>query len=62
MKNPFSTRLFEGDMLVDPELKKIALSGGDISMATTGRKRGATKQDLWRNGVIPYTIAPSLSG
>jgi hypothetical protein len=26
--------LFEGDMLLDPEVKKIALAGGDISMAT----------------------------
>ena len=61
MKNVFSTKLFEGDMLVNPELKRIALSGDDISMATTGRKRGAIKKNLWPNGVIPYTISSSLS-
>ena len=61
VKNPFSALLFEGDMLVEPRLKKIALNGGDISMAATGRKRGATTNDLWPNGVIPYKISSSLS-
>ena len=57
MNNP---NLFEGDMLLDPEVKKIALAGGDISMATAGRKRGATKLHIWPNGRIPYAIEPSV--
>jgi hypothetical protein len=52
--------LFEGDMLLDPEVKKIALAGGDISMATAGRKRGATKLHIWPSGRIPYAIEPSV--
>jgi hypothetical protein len=53
---PFSSDLLEGDMLVGQQVKKIALAGGDISKATTGRKRGATKHAIWPNGVIPYTF------
>ena len=58
---PFSTDLFEGDMLVGSKIKKIALAGGDVSMAAAGSKRGATKLDIWPNGVIPFRIQPSIN-
>jgi hypothetical protein len=67
VKNPFSADLFQGDMLVEPEVKKIALAGGDVSKATAGRKRGAPIPKpggigIWPKGVIPYLIDSSLDG
>ncbi|CAB3985636.1 zinc metallo ase nas-15-like [Paramuricea clavata] len=59
-RNVNNPNLFEGDMLVDPEVKKIALAGGDISMATASRKRGTTKLHIWPSGRIPYVIEPSV--
>ncbi|XP_028415357.1 zinc metalloproteinase nas-14-like [Dendronephthya gigantea] len=51
VKSPFSRKLFQGDILIDPRVVSNA----------AGRKRGLTKTGIWPNGIIPYTIDTSFS-
>ena len=44
-------------MILTPEQRQAALSGGDVSRAGA---RGSVKKRLWTRGVMYYTIDRSL--
>ena len=47
-------------MILTPEQRQAALSGGDVSEAGR-RARGSMISDLWPGGVVYYTIEKELS-
>ncbi|XP_048581333.1 uncharacterized protein LOC5512101 [Nematostella vectensis] len=49
--------LFQGDIVLTP-LQRVAV---DTGRDPTEVGRGAFRGNLWPNGVMPYTIASSLS-
>ena len=49
--------LFEGDMILTPEQRAAALSGGDVDQPLG---RGATKNRQWPGGVMAYVVDSSL--
>lgn len=49
--------LFEGDMILTPEQRLAAVTGGDVS---TAGARGSIRRGLWPGGVLYYTIDRSL--
>lgn len=51
--------LFEGDMIVPPDVFYKAEHGMDVD---SSRKRGAIRSRLWPSGVVPYVISRSLAG
>ncbi|KAJ7348777.1 hypothetical protein OS493_039096, partial [Desmophyllum pertusum] len=53
----FDPDLFEGDMILEPDQRLAAEFGFDVD----GQARGSTKRRHWPNGVVPYTVNPSLS-
>ena len=53
-----SRNLFEGDMILSREQIRRAENGEDID---SSRKRGASRNRMWLNGVVPYVIDESLS-
>ena len=53
----YDPNLFEGDMILTPEQRQAAMSGGDVSQAGA---RGSIKRGLWTRGVLYYTIDRSL--
>ena len=53
-----SPYLFEGDMILSREQIRRAKNGEDID---SSRKRGASRNRMWPNGVVPYVIDESLS-
>lgn len=54
----YDPNLFEGDMILSPKQRYNAEHGRDVF--GLDRKRGASKFPLWPNGVLVYTIDPSL--
>merc|ERR1719309_633139 len=50
--------VFEGDMILTPEEKAAALSGGDVDQPLG---RGSIRNKRWPGGVLVYTIDKSLA-
>merc|ERR1719309_1401371 len=50
--------VFEGDMILTPEQKGAALSGGDVDQPLG---RGSIRNKRWPGGVLVYTIDKSLA-
>ena len=54
-----SSRLFEEDILLRPE-EKFAIDN-NLDVESAAHTFGASKNRRWTNGIVPYTIAESLS-
>lgn len=52
--------LFEGDMIMPVEEVERAIHGQDLD-SSAGRTRGARRNRLWPNGVVPFVISESVS-
>lgn len=52
--------VFEGDMIMPVEEVERAIRGDDLD-APAGRTRGARRNGLWPNAVVPYVFTSSIS-
>ena len=59
IENIADPSLFEGDILLRPE-EKFAIDNG-LDLPPDVITFGASKNKRWTKGIVPYTIADSLS-
>ena len=52
--------IFEGDILMPVEEVERAIHGEDLD-ASAGKTRGARRNKLWPNSVVPFVISESVS-